>query len=128
MAYCSICGNIISDGTLFCPKCGNRVGVIASVQQQYCLPFEKQRQKPFRPNSNLAFAILTTLLFCVPLGIYAIILANKVDSLYDMGEYEKAEMTAKDAKKWSIIGMVGGVFAQIVCVIIIITMIFFAEE
>lgn len=129
MRYCSICGNRINDGTLFCPKCGNRVGVVVNVQQQHSHPFEQQ--KPFKPDSNLVFAIVTTCLFCVPLGLYAIILANKVDYYYDLGEYEKAEMTAKDAKKWSIIGMVGGFFVQVLIFIILyicITIGVIAEE
>lgn len=54
----------------------------------------------------MALAILTTVLCCVPLGVYAITLANKVDTLYYLGEYQRAEMASQDAKKWSIIGIV----------------------
>ena len=106
MPYCSKCGNIINNDTLFCPKCGSRVGVVVNVQQQQIPQFQQNEQKPFKPNSNLALAILTTCFCCVPIGIYAIFSANKVDSLYYQGEYQKAEMAAQDAKKWSIIGIV----------------------
>jgi len=128
MPYCSNCGNTISNETLFCPKCGSRVGVVINVQQQYGQSFQQQEQKPFKPNSNLAFAIVTTCLCCVPLGVYAIILANKVDSLYYLGEYEKAEMTAKDAKKWSIIGMACGFFFQMICIIVYIVLLFIEDN
>ncbi len=48
---------------------------------------------------------------CWPVGIYAIICANKVDSLYNAGQYEEAVKQAADAKKWSIIGAAaGGIF------------------
>ncbi len=52
---------------------------------------------------------MTTFLFCLPIGIIAVIFANRVDELYELGEYEKAEMAAIDAKKWSILGTVIGV-------------------
>ena len=120
MAYCSNCGSQIGNGSLFCPCCGSRVGVILNVQRQSLQPFEQQRHKPFKPNSNMAFAIVTTCLCCVPFGIYAIIMANKVDTLYDMGEYEKAEMAANDAKKWSIIGMISGLIVELISIVYLI--------
>ena len=120
MPYCSCCGNIINDDTLFCPKCGNRVGVVLNVQWQQFQSFSQQEQKPFKPNSNMAFAILSTCLCCVPTGVYAIVLASKVDRLYYTGEYEKAEMVAADAKKWSIVGMVISLTFWIVYIIIVI--------
>ena len=122
MPYCNNCGSYITDSSLFCSKCGQRVGVVLKVQQQQ--PFQsvdRQQNKPFKPNSNIALAIITTVVCCVPIGIYAIILANRVETLYYDGEYEKAEMTAQDVKKWSIIGMVIsalGFFAYIIILII----------
>lgn len=122
MVYCSNCGHQIKNNSLFCPKCGNRVGVTINVQKQYSQPFQLQEQKPFKPNSYMAFALLTTFGFCLPIGLYAVTLANKVDGLYYSGEYEKAEMVAKDAKKWSIIGLVVAICFWIVflCVFILL--------
>ena len=120
MPFCSNCGNLINNNTLFCPKCGNRVGVIINIQRQDAQPFEQKEQKPFKPNSNMALAILTTVLCCVPLGVYAITLANKIDTLYYYREYQKAEMAAQDAKKWSIIGMTIGFITWIVYIIIVL--------
>ncbi len=128
MPYCSICGNKVNVRSLFCPKCGNRVGVVVNVQQEYSQSFQQQQQKSFKPNSNMAFAIFTTCLCCIPFGIYAIILASKVERLYDMGEYEMAEMTARDVKKWSIIGMVSGFLVQMTFLIIYILLIFYVED
>ena len=51
----------------------------------------------------MIFAILSTVLCCLPLGVYAIICANKVDGLYAAGDYAGAVEQANAAKKWSII-------------------------
>lgn len=61
---------------------------------------------PLKPDSNMVLAILSTVLCCVPTGIYAIILSNRVDTLYYEGKYKEAEYAAEDSKKWSIIGLV----------------------
>lgn len=120
MPYCSNCGNVINDKSLFCPKCGKRVAVVINIQRQDNQPFQQNEQKPFKPNSNMILAILTTVLCCVPLGVYAITLANSVDTLYYSGEYQKAEMAAQDAKKWSIIGIVIGFVTCIVYILIVL--------
>lgn len=51
---------------------------------------------PPKPNNNLIFAIFTTICCCLPLGIYAIILANKVNTYYMTNQYELAVATAND--------------------------------
>ena len=59
-----------------------------------------------KPESYMLFAILTTIFCCLPTGIYAIILASKVDGLFYAGRYAEAVDAAQGAKKWSIIGAV----------------------
>ena len=45
--------------------------------------------KPQRPNSYLALAIISTILCCLPTGIVSIIYATKVNSLYqDTNNYQ----------------------------------------
>ena len=68
---------------------------------------------PARPENNLLWAILTTCLCCLPLGIYAIVQASKVNTLYAEGNYAEAKAMADDAKKWSIIGAVVGLAVNI---------------
>ncbi len=50
----------------------------------------------------MVWAILSTILCCLPFGIVAIIYANKVDTLWFTGQYEAAEAAAKSAKTWTI--------------------------
>lgn len=68
---------------------------------------------PKKPNSNLVWAILTTVL-CSPLfGIIAIVHASKVNAKYASGDYQGAEQASSRAAAWStvaaIVGLIGWV-------------------
>lgn len=69
---------------------------------------------PPKPDNNLVLAIVTTICCCLPLGIYAIVKAAKVNGLYIAGQYDEAVETAAEAKKWSIIGIVVGLVINII--------------
>ena len=129
MAFCSNCGNQVDDGAKFCPKCGKTLsGSFASQQQpmnqgyqqpQYATQSNTQSQ-PLKPDSNMVMAILSTIFCCLPTGIYAIILANKVDGLYYSGRYVEAEEAANGAKKWSIIGGVIAIIGILLYIVFIV--------
>ncbi len=74
-----------------------------------------------KPDNNMIWAVLSTVMCCVPIGIYAIICANKVDELYNAGNVEEANRQAAEAKKWAIIaagvGAVGGFLYAIIMII-----------
>lgn len=57
--------------------------------------------KPSRPDSNMLWAILSTLFCCLPLGIVSIIYAAKVDGLYGSGDYKGAKDAADNAMKYA---------------------------
>ncbi len=57
-----------------------------------------------KPDNNMVWGILVTLLCCLPLGIVSIISASKVDALYKSGKYDEAQAAAAQAKKWAIWG------------------------
>lgn len=67
-----------------------------------------------KPSNNLVLAIITTACCCLPLGIVAIVKASKVNSYYLARQYELAEQASKDAKKWSIIGIISGIVINII--------------
>jgi hypothetical protein len=54
------------------------------------------------PENHLVWAILTTVMCCMPLGIIAIIKSNKVAQLWYQGRHAEAQKAADDAKKFSI--------------------------
>lgn len=57
-----------------------------------------------KPDSFLVWAILSTFMCCMPLGIVAIIKATQVDSYWAQGLHEEAYKAAAEAKKWTLIG------------------------
>lgn len=67
--------------------------------------------QPKRPNNYLAFAIISTILCCLPAGIVSIVFSTKVNSLYDDGDYSGAEKASRNAKTWAIVSAaLAGVF------------------
>lgn len=70
------------------------------------------------PDNNLVWAILCTVLCCLPLGIVSIIKSTKVKELWAQGDTIGAQKAADDAKKYAIWGAVIGPIFVIVFYII----------
>jgi hypothetical protein len=68
----------------------------------------------YKPENNMVLAIFTTVCCCLPIGIYAIIRASKVNSLFAAQQYDEAQKAADDAKKWSFIGIGVGLVVNII--------------
>ena len=75
-----------------------------STPLEYTQANSTAQKTPTMPDNNLVWAILCTVMCCVPLGVVAIIKATEVEKYWAQGEYEKAQKAADDAKKWSLIG------------------------
>jgi hypothetical protein len=70
------------------------------------------------PENYLVWAILCTVLCCLPVGIVSLVYSNKVSGLWTQGRYAEAQAAADNAKKWAIIGAIAGaVFAVIIVVL-----------
>lgn len=76
-----------------------------------------QPQKPINGTTYLIFAIISTLLCCLPLGIVAIVYACKINSLQKNGDYAGAQNAAKKAKMFTIIGTVAALVVSIFYII-----------
>lgn len=74
--------------------------------------------KPPRPSSYLALAIITTILCCLPTGIVSIIYASKVNGLYEDGKYHEAQNASKNAKTWGLISIAVSFLVVILYVLI----------
>ena len=91
-------------------------------QQQYYQPNYAQGQRPMKPDNYLVWAILCTILCCLPFGIVSIIYSTKVDSLYNAGDYMGAQDAANKAKNFAIWGAVSSaiiIFLYIILVVVI---------
>lgn len=84
-------------------------------------PPPPQSNIPVRPKTWLVESILITILCCLPFGIVGIVNAAKVNSLYDQGLYDESIRVSKNAKKWAMFGLIGGII-YLIFVIIIVSM------
>ena len=71
------------------------------------------------PPNYLVWSILVTLLCCLPGGIVAIVYSTQVSSRFLQGDYEGANASSPNARKWAIISAVAGAVIGIIYAIII---------
>ncbi|NLY39834.1 MAG: hypothetical protein GX044_11135 [Firmicutes bacterium] len=65
------------------------------------------------PNDYLAWAILATILCCIPFGVVAIVYAAQVNSLVAAGNYAAAWKASQNAKKWCLVSLFTGIAVYI---------------
>lgn len=70
------------------------------------------------PENYLVWAILCTVLCCLPLGIVSIVYSTRVSGLWAQGRYAEAQSAADNAKKWAIISAIVGAAAVVIGVIL----------
>lgn len=69
------------------------------------------------PDNNLVWAILSTVLCCLPLGIVSIVKSTQVSGLWSSGRFAEAQQAADDAKKFAIWGAIIGVVINVLVII-----------
>lgn len=74
---------------------------------------QQNNYAPAKPENYLVWAILCTLLCCLPLGVVSIIKSTEVDTLYAQGRYDEAQNASDSAKKWAMWGAIAGGVYQI---------------
>ena len=65
------------------------------------------------PDNYLVWAILSTVLCCLPLGIVSIIKSTQVNTKWQAGDYDGARQAAAEAKKFATWGAIAGVIVII---------------
>lgn len=65
------------------------------------------------------WAIVSTILCCLPTGIVAIVYACKVDNLYLMGDYQGAVEASNKARNWAIGGLIASVVFYFVYILVL---------
>jgi heme/copper-type cytochrome/quinol oxidase subunit 2 len=74
-----------------------------------------------KPQNYLVWAIVTTLLCCLPLGVVSIVFAAQVDSKWNAGDYAGATDASNKARTWAMASaIVGLVFIAVYVVIIVV--------
>lgn len=76
-----------------------------------------------QPDNYLVWAILSTVMCCLPAGIVSIVYSSKVSGLWAQGRYGEAQAASANAKKWAIISAIVGAVVAVISVIIYVALI-----
>ena len=97
--FCTQCGANNADTAAVCVQCGRNLQAAPPVPVQtsgVVIP----PGPPVHVDNYLVFAILTTVLCCLPAGIPAIVYASQVNSKLQLGDVAGAQLASKNAKMW----------------------------
>ncbi len=114
--FCTQCGANNTDSATVCAQCGRSLAPAPSL----AVPAPPLVQTPvvYVPN-YLVFAILATVLCCLPTGIAAIVYAGQVNGELQAGDIAGAQAASKNAKMWCWISFgVGLAFSLIYGIIV----------
>ena len=67
-----------------------------------------------KPDNYLVFAIISTVLCCLPLGIVSIIHSTKVDNLWNAGQHTEARTASNQAKQFAIYSAIAAAIVWII--------------
>jgi hypothetical protein len=100
--FCPQCGASNADTAAVCVQCGRTLQAIAAPTQ---LPgagvvMTPNVMTPGMVPNYLVFAILTTVLCCLPAGIPAIVYAAQVNTKLQVGDLAGAQAASNNAKMW----------------------------
>ncbi|MHB8273686.1 MAG: CD225/dispanin family protein [Dermatophilaceae bacterium] len=70
------------------------------------------------PPNYLVWAILSTVLCCLPLGVASIVFSTQVNSKWAMGDVAGAQDASEKAKKFAMWGAIVGVIVTVVVVML----------
>jgi hypothetical protein len=104
--FCSQCGANNTDTAAVCVQCGRslQAGPPATpLQPAGVLQPGVVQPAPVAVQNYLVFAILATVLCCLPAGIPAIVYAAQVNGKLQMGDVAGAQLASKNAKMWCLI-------------------------
>ena len=104
--FCTQCGANNADSAIICVQCGRNLGTGPPLSA----PSTTLSQMPGASVPNyLVFAIIVTVLCCLPAGIPAIIYAAQVNGKLQAGDIAGAQSASKNAKMWCWIALGAGV-------------------
>jgi len=66
------------------------------------------------PPNYLVWAILSTILCCIPLGIVSIVFSTQVNSKWALGDIAGAQAASEKAKKFAMWGAIIGVIVNVI--------------
>ena len=139
--FCTQCGQQLPENSRFCTNCGTPIPEEPQPQQEYTQPEPQQAYTQPQPQTNpqpepqpsvnpqptgpkptsyLVLAILSTIFCCLPFGIVSIVMASKVDSLWNAGRYMESQDASRKARNWAIAAILTSVVIAILYFVFIL--------
>jgi len=102
--FCSQCGANNADTAAVCMQCGRTLQAgPPAIPLQPVQPAGVILPPGVAVQNYLVFAILVTVLCCLPAGIPAIVYAAQVNGKLQAGDMAGAQLASKNAKMWCLI-------------------------
>ena len=115
--FCPQCGTSNADTAITCVQCGRTLQAAPPVAMQ---PGVVIPPGGVQVQNYLVFAILVTVLCCLPFGIPAIVYAAQVNGKLQSGDIAGAQAASKNAKMWCWIAFGVGLGASLIYALIAI--------
>ncbi len=80
------------------------------------------------PDNYLVWAILSTVLCCLPLGIVSIVKSTQVNTLWAQGQADQAREASVSAKKFAMWAAIAGVIVGVLYVLFLVIVGFSASS
>lgn len=109
--FCTQCGASNADSATVCVQCGR---TFSGPPQVVAQPAAVAQTPAIYVPNYLVFAIVVTVLCCLPAGIPAIVYAAQVNGKLQAGDMAGAQAASKNAKMWCWIALGAGVVVGLV--------------
>lgn len=80
---------------------------------------QPQSQPQLPPPNYLVWAILTTILCCLPFGIVSIVFSSQVNTKWSAGDFEGAKTASKNAKTWAWVSFFAALAGVLIWIILL---------
>jgi hypothetical protein len=111
--FCTQCGASNADNATVCVQCGRNLQSAVPLQATGVVMPPPGATVP----NYLVFAILATVLCCIPTGIAAIVYAAQVNGKLQAGDYAGAQAASNNAKMWCWISLGLGLAVMLIWIL-----------
>jgi hypothetical protein len=118
MIFCSQCGTSNADDAILCTQCGRNLR--APIETSPAGGIQPGYKAGVNVPNYLVFAIVVTVLCCLPTGIAAIVYAAQVNGKLAAGDVAGAQEASKNAKMWCLISVGAGVLIVVLYALVAI--------
>lgn len=121
---CPKCNSVISNKADYCPHCGNNMHLHSyriETRPYVKSPIPESHHPKSWLTESLLLGFAALILFtiwCLPFAIASFINANRVESLWRLGDIDGAERASEQARKYFMIGLWLGIITWVLALLV----------